>query len=526
MSIVTNKFFRVFSLVIFLLALVGIYLNYSFIPVADSWSNYELYELIENKNYLSFFSLHNEHRIVPSKLLFWVDMKFFHGTEIFLLIIHIVITLILVKIFHRIANHQNHLTTDQSSFYAYFILAMAFFWCQKANFTWAFQSQFFIVILFTILSFYALFRKWGLIPTSIFTILASISMGNGLLVPILITIYYFLNKNVSKTLFYLVLTSLICLFYFQNYQGNQSYLSPFESLVNHPFKVVSLTFIYLGNIFSFIVGKGNIGAFTAALFGAFSVFLILKNFKKYYQNPFYYFLLFVAGTAFLTALGRQQDGYLHPISSRYTTPVIYYWIMLAIIFLPQIKDTYTIHKKKINYVLVFIFFSFFINQLKVFRDSHESIQKRYVDLSIVLNNHGNILPHFTYETANSKHIKDKFVLSNAFIQKSIIPKFDLPKTECLFEVISFGTEKGKNNQYQYVSVELIDHNKADNIYIYSNNQPFGLISFPPSFTKKWDLFHKQNFLMGYGYTLPSLPNDITLIDTVTDCYKRYNLNNE
>ena len=99
MTIVTNNFFRFCSLVIFLLALIGIYLNYSFIPVADSWSNYELYEFIENKNYLSFFFFHNEHRIVPSKLLFWVDMKLFNGAEIFLLYIHIIFTLILVKIF-------------------------------------------------------------------------------------------------------------------------------------------------------------------------------------------------------------------------------------------------------------------------------------------------------------------------------------------------------------------------------------------------------------------------------------------
>lgn len=490
---------RIYSFVFLALAIYGTYLNYSFIPVADSWSNYELFKEVGEGHYLSFLSLHNEHRIVPSKLLFWIDMKFFNGTEKFLLIIHYLLVSIIIILFCKINILVNNPSKKLTTLFGCIVIIMSFFWVQRANLTWAFQSQFYFVILFSLLTFVSIRHSLPIITTTIFIILSMFSMGNGILIPLLVFIYYLLNKKYKTAILSLFLFLILFLLYFQNYVSSSNYMSPIDSLINHPFRIVIFSLVFLGNIFSSLVGKGIFGSVIAGLMGLFSVFLVATSFKKQIKNPFFYFLLFIIGTAVLTAMGRQEDGFIHAVSSRYTTPAVFYWIMIVVLYSQKLGNLNDKTKNLIKKVLVFVLLTAFLVQLKAFRSIEGKMQKRFIDLSILINNHGDILPHINYDLMQSDLIKDNFIFSNKLALKGKIPNFKIQDHSCKPKVLANKFTEGKSQSYKYLQLTFAEPLNADLLYLYNHNVPVGLITSKNLFKKRFSLTKIENTKTLYGY---------------------------
>jgi len=516
------NFYKTYSFLILFLAFFGVYFNYSPIPIADSWSNYELVKDISEGHFSSFISLHNEHRILPSKILFWLDMKLFGGSEVFLLITHILFIFILFKLF-SILSFENNLNKKEQILFSFFILSMLFFWSQKANLTWAFQSQFFLVQIFSLLTFLAIQKKWNFIFVIIFSIFSVLSMGNGLLIPILITFYYVINKNLSRASVFLLLTIVVFSLYFIDYQGNPSYMSPIESVTHYPLKVTLFSFVFLGNVFSFLVGKGLFGAFLAGCMGFVSIFFILTKISKFYKNPIFYYLIFLIGTAVLVGISRHQDGYIHAISSRYTTPTIYYWVTFAILFYSDIKKHIQIHNRAIKWIFIFVLISFFVNQLKVFREIDDKTLKRYIDFAVVVNNHGNILPHMNYDLMNNDHIKNKFLFSRKIIKQATIPAFSNINNQCDSEILKINYLMGKNDNYSYIDLEL-NSNTSNVLYVYKNEKPSGIIASKSMFAKLPFIEKESDHALGYIFGA-ELDNTI-IMDYEKDCFIRLSKNTD
>ena len=510
------NFYKTYTFLILCLALLGVYVNYSPIPIADSWSNYELVKGVSEGHLSSFISLHNEHRILPSKILFWLDMHLFEGAEIFLLILHILFIFVLFKLFSSLSFEHN-LNKKEQILFSLFILSMLFFWSQKANLTWAFQSQFFLVQIFSLLTFLAIYKKWNFIFVIILSILSVLSMGNGLLIPILVTSFYILNKNFSRASAFLLLTIVIFSLYFIDYHGNPSYMSPIESMINHPLKVILFTFVFLGNIFSFFVGKGLFGAFLAGCMGFLSILFVATKITKFYKNPIFYYLIFLIGTACLVGLSRHQDGYIHAVSSRYTTPTIYYWVTFVILFYSDIRKHIQNPSRVIRWVFVFVLISFFANQLKVFREIDDKTLKRYIDLAIVINNHGNILPHMNYDLMNNDHIKNKFLFSKKITKQAAIPAFSNTNNVCDSKISKINYVNGKNENYSYIDLEL-NGSTSNILYLYENEQPAGFIASKSMFTKLPFINGENDHLRGYLLSA-ELENTI-IIDYEKDCFIR------
>jgi hypothetical protein len=514
------NFYKTYSFLILFLALVGVYINYSPIPIADSWSNYELVTDISEGHLSSFISLHNEHRILPSKILFWLDMHLFGGSEIFILIIHILFIFMIFKLFSSLSC-ENNLSEKERTLFPLFILSMLFFWSQKANLTWAFQSQFFLVQIFSLLTFLSIKKKWNFIFVIIFSIFSVLSMGNGLLIPILVTFYYVINKNFSRASVFLLLTIGILFFYFIGYQGNPSYMSPIQSVTHYPLKVFLFIFVFLGNIFSFLVGKGIFGAFLAGCMGFLSILFVLTKISKFHKNPIFYYLIFLIGTAVIVGLSRHQDGYLHAVSSRYTTPTIYYWITFVILFFSDIKKHFQTPSRVISWVFIFILISFFVNQLKVFREIDDKTLKRYIDLAVVVNNHGNILPHMNYDLVNNDHIKNKFLFSRKIIRQATIPAFSKTNNQCDSEILKINFLMGKNDNYSYVDLEL-NSNTSNVLYVYKNEKPSGVIASKSMFKKLPFIEKESDHALGYIFGA-ELDNYI-IMDHKKDCFIRLSKN--
>ena len=514
------NFYKTYTLIILFLALIGIYINYSPIPVADSWSSYQLFIDLSEGQLSSFYSLHNEHRILPSKILFWLDMYLFNGTEIFLLLTHILCILILFKLF-SILSLENNLNKKEQILFPFFILSMLFFWSQKANLTWAFQSPFYFVQIFSLLTFYAIHKKWNFIFVIILSIMSVLSMGNGLLIPLLLILYFLLNKNFFKASIFLLLSIVIFLLYLIDYQGNPSYMSPIESVIHHPLKVILFSFVSLGNIFSFLVGKGVAGAFLAGCMGFLSILFIAIKITKFYKNPIFYYLIFLIGTACLVGLARHQDGYIHAVSSRYTTPTICYWIIFVILFYSDIKKYIPTSSRVTRWVSIFILISFFANQLKVFREIDDKTLKRYIDLAIVINNHGNILPTINHNLINNDYLKNKFLFSKKITRQAAIPVFSSTNNQCDSKISNIEFTNGKNEKYSYFDI-IFNNNTSNVLYLYENQRPSGVIALKSMFTKLPFMTKETSHARGY---LLSVEIDNTIImDYEKDCFMRLSKN--
>lgn len=516
------NFYKTYSFLILFLALLGVFVNYSPIPIADSWSNYELVKDISEGHLSSFISLHNEHRILPSKILFWLDMHLFGGSEVFLLITHILFIFILFNLFSSLS-FENNLNKKDRILFPLFILSMLFFWSQKANLTWAFQSQFYLVQIFSLLTFFAIYKKWNFIFVIIFSILSVLSMGNGLLTPILVTFYYAINKNFTRASAFLFLTIGIFTLYFIGYQGNPSYMSPIESMTHYPLKVILFSFVFLGNVFSFLVGKGVFGAFLAGCMGFLSILFVLTKISKFYRNPIFYYLIFLIGTAFLVGLSRHQDGFIHAVSSRYTTPTICYWVTFVILFFSDIKKYFQTPSGVIKWIFIFVLITFFVNQLKVFREIDDKTLKRYIDLAVVVNNHGNILPHMNYDLMNNDHIKNKFLFSKKITRQATIPAFSRTNNQCDARISNIEFTNGKNEKYSYVDIKF-NSNTSNVLYLYKNDKPSGVIALKSMFTKLPFFKKESDHALGYIFG-PELDNSI-IMDYEKDCIIRLSKNTD
>ena len=76
---------------------------YSPIPVWDMWNGYlGFYEKITAGDWSAWWGLHNVHRIFLSHLLFWVDIHWFQGASIFLLVADYVLLGLIAAMFWRI----------------------------------------------------------------------------------------------------------------------------------------------------------------------------------------------------------------------------------------------------------------------------------------------------------------------------------------------------------------------------------------------------------------------------------------
>ena len=164
-----------------------------------------------------------------------------------------------------------------------------------------------------------------------------------------------------------------------------------------------------------------------------------------------------------------------------------------------------------------------MNQLKVFREIDYKTLKRYIDLAVVVNNHGNILPHMNYDLMNNDHIKNKFLFSKKLTKQALIPTFSKTNNECDERISKIKYTKGKNEQYSYVDLKL-DRNTSSVLYVYYNEFPSGLIATKSMFTKLPFFIKESDHALGYIFGT-ELDNTI-IMDYEKDCFIRLSKNTD
>lgn len=327
------------------------------------WDTYSLVPyLVKDLNFQWLFQLHNEHWIVFTKLIYWVQYKFFHGSKIFILSLQI---LMQVFIFYFIHFKIKYAINNLQFFYKLFILLFISLLLATLQLSgiwhWGFAIQQQFTVLFFILAFESFYRfqksneVYMYLFSIIFSIFAALSSANGLIVILVIFIYslFFLNKNIYK-----ISNFIFLLLIYSSYMMH--YLSIEKNSVNTIFSIKNFFLYFLsfiGSPFSadktiFSIILGTIGM--SILCGILYTIYINKIYKN--SNTIMYFLftlLLPLSSTFLAAIGRSRYGIEQSLDSRYIVFSGFFWIVLLVLIVLINKEKQFIQKVSRLYIYTF-----------------------------------------------------------------------------------------------------------------------------------------------------------------------------
>jgi hypothetical protein len=377
-----------------ILAIIGCIKGYSPVPYSDMWSAVESILQIDSGNKSAWWAQHNEHRIIISRLLFWLDFKLFAGKFIFLSVTHY---LLAGAIFLCLALFAREAFSDKSQKDSCFkiqiiILLLSFSWMQKGNFVWTFQSQFFFAQIFPLFSFYALYQHYKNEKISWFflaIISATLSLGsmaNGVIVPALLAILsLLLRQKLWKSFLLSSFAYVSLLLFFNGYQAAEGHVFLRDSLFRDPFGFTRFLLDYLGGPFFYLSGKGlrplaTIGGIALIAGATHHLFLALKNPKKSALNfSLLMFLLYIGATAIAVTDGRLDFGYKQATTGRYMTGSLAAWSVLLILYAPFLEKY-----RQAEIIKRGIFFLLPILLLPVQLDALRSQQQKHFEQQVAL----------------------------------------------------------------------------------------------------------------------------------------------
>lgn len=334
----------------------GVVRNYSPIPYMDQWDGViGFWRMIQSGNYAAWWVQHNEHRIVMSRVLFWIDMKWFGGVNVFTIAMNVVLHLAIAGVFVLAYVRYAARRVSVSAIVGIALLAcMA--WMQDDNLNWGFQSQFTLVYLFAMLSFlcYALSgARHGILRQTLAFILATasmLSMANGLLsLPLLVVIGLVLAFSWWRLLLATMVTCIAWGVYFAGCQRPLLHADPLNGALHHLPGVLHYTLVFLGSPVAFLGSHIHLGTqaclVAAAAFGGLLVIaaavmlLLLLRARAFsaYRTFLATTLAFVVLAAFLAGLGRFDLGIDTAASSRYTTPALIAWLSVFLIYADMVE---------------------------------------------------------------------------------------------------------------------------------------------------------------------------------------------
>ncbi|MCY9872555.1 hypothetical protein [Vibrio barjaei] len=372
---IDRRYLIIFSLIVFFSGIYilfstqfGVVNTYSPVPYWDQWDGYlQFYTRLLDGDYSAWWYQHNEHRIIFSRLLFYIDLRFFGGESKFLLVANSLLQLVNVGLMMYIV--KDMYVHNKMLFFVIFglVLSFAFSWLQQNNLTWGFQSQFIAVYTFSLLSLIMLskyhqsHKKTSLVFTAgLLGAMSAYSMSNGLIaLPLMILMAVMMKLSAKHVLTLLAITILVWFAYFYNYTQPPGHASVTDSILNHPFEVLKFTMLYLGAPIYYMTDNVLLAHATGVIFLIACVICLIRFFvydrKNYTKLVLLVFLLLIGGTALGTATGRINFGYEMAFSSRYITPTLLAWSSLFILLIL----TFGVNEKTLlGYFLFALFMSF------------------------------------------------------------------------------------------------------------------------------------------------------------------------
>ena len=336
-----------------LVAVIGGLLRYCPVPFWDAWDgtlNFTM-RMIEG-DHPNWWVQHNEHRFIFSRLLFWLDMRFFGGTAKFLIVCNYL--LVMLGYWVLMLYLKAMLPQSKERYARYLVAAviacLSFSWIQKENLIWGFQSQFILAQAFPLAAFYLLYRSTVEGSHSVRYFAGACAMGvlsmggiiSGVLTLPLMTLLALLLSIQRRRVVVLALLTLSGLVgYFYDYVAPAHHGALGTTLVEQPANVIRFILLYLGGPIHFT----PIGASELALFlGVLMLYLCLKHTeialadrsRAALRLSLLAFMLYIGGTVLGTAGGRLKFGLAAAFWERYMTLALASWCVLLVLCAPQI----------------------------------------------------------------------------------------------------------------------------------------------------------------------------------------------
>lgn len=328
--------------------------SFSPVPFWDMWDGYlEFYLRLLRSDWSVWWGQSNEHRIFFARILFWLDFKLFNGGLAFLIVCNYLLVFLASLVFWLVLNAalSGATFTRAHGILMAAIVALLFSWTQAENFTWAYQSQFFMAQLVPFVAFYFLFRslerqqenKWLLLAIG-FGIASAGTMANGVLaLPCMAAVALILNVRQFRGFILVALSIAVAALYFHNYQKPPQHSSPWLEISEHGVAVFRFVLAFLGSPFVYVIPKSLVAAqVMGGLFLAVLSLLTLRIFGDKQKNPLLFCLLgyeaYLVLTALITAGGRASFGLEYAVSSRYTTPALMAWCALSVALIAYFHD--------------------------------------------------------------------------------------------------------------------------------------------------------------------------------------------
>jgi hypothetical protein len=320
------------------------------LPFADSWDGtIGFYMRAMQAPWQSFFEQHNEHRLTFSRLIFFVDVRYFGGRNVLSLIANLVLAGALAVTFYRITLHlRPTLSGPMRLGLAGATLVFTFSWIQNENFTWGFQSQWFAVYLFALLAFHSIERtaeaedrdqrgkSRGWFVTALASAwIAAYSMSSGVLVlPVMIIQATYLRLKKRDLVVLVAFAVAVWFAYLIDWIKPASSGNLTTGLRNDPIGALRYMLLYLGAP-AFHARLGLIAAYACGML-TLTVLVVscIRTVRSTEKRPqgiaMLAFAIFVASNAVLTASGRLWFGIETALASRYTTASLACWLALII----------------------------------------------------------------------------------------------------------------------------------------------------------------------------------------------------
>ncbi|SAL49032.1 hypothetical protein AWB67_02228 [Caballeronia terrestris] len=326
----------------------AVWQHFSPVPYWDSWDDtIGFYLRAQHDPWGAFFAQHNEHRLTVSRLIFYADMWYFHGRNVFSLIANWILAGILALAFIRVAVYRcATLTRAERAGVAGAALVFTYSWIQNENFTWAFDSQWFAVYLFALLAFHSIDRasvsaardryvdtRLWLLTGAASASVAAFSMASGVLVfPVLLVQAIYLRLKWRDIGAIAAIAAVVVFAFFVGWHAPASSGDLRTGLREHPLDALRFVLLYLGAP-AWHARRGMLGAYVCGSIALVALIVFCVEALRRRRTPpralsLLMFAGFVTSNAVVTAGGRLWFGLESALASRYTTASLGAWFAL------------------------------------------------------------------------------------------------------------------------------------------------------------------------------------------------------
>ena len=396
-----------FAAIMATLAVLGGIRSYYAIPYWDMWDGtVDFYFHLEDGDFSSLWSQQNEHRIVLSRLLFFIDYKWLAGQNWPLIIANYLLIVCEILLVLRIYDYRNEEAKNDgfSISVKSILVGWLLLWSQAENLTWAFQSQFILAQVVALVAFFLQHKslgtpsnRWLFGAACFFGLLSVGTMANGILVlPIMTLLSISVRQSAIRTVTLVLLSCIEITLYFHNYTSPSQHGSLLNAIAGNPLGLVEYVLLYLGGpfyrLFAFLPLADVVGMLFGAILIGFSInaaWQIFRLGKAVTLEPaLLAFILYIGGTALGTAGGRLIFGVQQALSERYQTPVLLCWAILFILYLPQVRMFFSNRKTISTGFVVVLCTAMLATQLQALFGSTQTVfEKQVTALALALGVH-------------------------------------------------------------------------------------------------------------------------------------------